>query len=166
MKLGVIADSHDNLPLVREAVLYFNEEDPVDAVVHAGDYVAPFTLREFAKLKAPFNGVFGNNDGERAGINAVMPQIVQPPLRLVLGGKKIVVTHEPERLTEADRKAADIVIFGHTHNKLVEQTENKLVLNPGELGGWLTGNSTLAVIDLETLAVEIVYLREDCPCEQ
>ena len=160
MKLGVISDSHDNLPLIREAVQYFNEEDPVDAVVHAGDYVAPFAVRELAKLKAPFHGVFGNNDGERAGINKVMPQIVQPPLRLHLAGRRIVVTHDPERLTEADRAAADIVIFGHTHNKLVEHDNGKLVMNPGELGGWLTGNCTLAVIDLETLGVEIIYLRE------
>jgi len=160
MRLGVVSDSHDNLVLIRRAVLYFNEHEPVDAVVHCGDYVAPFAVKEFAKLKAPFYGVFGNNDGEHAGINQVMPQIQQPPLCLELGGRKIVVTHDLAKLKDDDRKAAHIIIYGHTHDAQVERN-GKLWVNPGELGGWLTGKSTVGVIDLATTDVEIVYLHEE-----
>ncbi len=154
MKLGVMADSHDNLVLIRIAVEWFNDEGAVGAVVHAGDYVAPFALKELARLSVPLHGVFGNNDGEHAGINKVMPQIVDPPLHIGLGRRKIVVTHDLEALPDAARNAADIVIFGHTHEPLVER-DGRLLVNPGELGGWLTGRSTVAVIDLETLEVEI-----------
>ena len=159
MRLGVMSDSHDNLVLIRKAVRFFNEEEPVDAVVHAGDFVAPFSVRELAKIKVPFYGVFGNNDGERHGINGVMPQIVAPPLHLELGGRRIVVTHDLAKLPGADRAAADIVICGHTHKSLVQREKNLLV-NPGELGGWLTGKCTVATIDLDTTNVEIVYLEE------
>ena len=160
MKLGVISDSHDNLPMIRKAVHYFTDEDRVDAVVHAGDFVAPFSVRELAKLTVPIYGVFGNNDGERAGISKVLPQIQEPPLHLELGGRKLIVTHDIASVNESERDAADVVIFGHTHNKLVEHRDGKLLLNPGELGGWLTGKCTIAVIDLKTLDVELLYLWE------
>ena len=160
MKLGVIADSHDNLPMIRKAVRFFNEEEPVDAIVHAGDYVAPFAVKELAKLKAPIYGIFGNNDGEHPGINQVLPQIVDPPLHLEIGGRRIVVTHDLDKLPEDTKKAAEIVIFGHTHNRKVERN-GCLLVNPGELGGWLTGESSAAVIDLETLDVEVDYFSHE-----
>ncbi|HUU69135.1 MAG TPA: metallophosphoesterase [Planctomycetota bacterium] len=160
MKLGVMSDSHDNLPMIRKAVHCFSTEEPVDAVVHAGDFVAPFAVSELAKLSVPIYGVFGNNDGEHAGINKVLPQIDQPPLHLELGGRTLVVTHDIASVSDSDRAAADIVIFGHTHNKLIEHREGKLLLNPGELGGWLTGKCTVAIIDLNTLDVELLYLWE------
>ena len=154
MKLGVIADSHDNLVLIRAAVAWFNDEVQVGAVVHAGDYVAPFAVKELARLSVPLHGVFGNNDGEHAGINKVMPQIVDPPLHIDLDTRKIGVTHDLEALPDAAGNVADIVICGHTHELLVER-DGALLVNPGELGGWLTGRSTVAVIDLATLEVEI-----------
>jgi len=160
MKLGVIADSHDNLPMIRKAVRYFNEEAPVDAIVHAGDYVAPFAVRELAGLEAPIYGVFGNNDGEHPGINQVLPQMVDPPLHLELGGRRIVVTHDIDKLPKDTKKSAEIVIFGHTHHSRINRKGNLLV-NPGELGGWLTGDSTVAVIDLDTLDVEVDYFYHE-----
>jgi putative phosphoesterase len=160
MKLGVVADSHDNLVLIRRAVGYFNDEWPVDAVVHAGDYIAPFAVREFAKLRPPVHGVFGNNDGEHAGIRKVMPQIADPPLRLELDGRTIVVTHDLETLSADDTKDADIVICGHTHSPRIERT-GFLLVNPGECGGWLTGACTVAVVDLESLDARIVTLDDE-----
>jgi len=154
MKLGVIADSHDNLVMIRKAVRYFNHDAPVDVIVHAGDYVAPFAVKELAKLNAPIHGVFGNNDGEHAGINQVLPQIIDPPLQLELGGRRIVVVHDLEKLPEDEKNAAKIVVCGHTHHRSVDRNV-RLVVNPGELGGWLTGECTVAVIDLKTLDVEI-----------
>ncbi len=41
MLIGVVSDTHDNLPLVEKAVKRLNEEK-VNLVLHAGDYVAPF----------------------------------------------------------------------------------------------------------------------------
>ena len=159
MKLGVIADSHDNLVLIRTAVAWFNNEEQVDAVVHAGDYVAPFAVKELAKLKMPLHGVFGNNDGEHRGINSVMPQIVDPPLHIDLGKRKIVVTHDLEAPPDGEWNAADIVICGHTHRPLIERND-RLIVNPGELGGWLTGRGTAAVIDLKTLEVTIKHFDQ------
>ena len=64
MLIGLIADTHDNLPMVDKAVEKLNEMN-VGLVLHAGDYVAPFVVPRFKELKAKLIGVFGNNDGDR-----------------------------------------------------------------------------------------------------
>src|SRR4030042_3920836 len=63
MLIGTISDSHDNLPLIEKAVKRLNDEK-VELVLHAGDYVAPFVIPKFKALNAKFIGVFGNNDGD------------------------------------------------------------------------------------------------------
>lgn len=44
MRIGLIADTHDNVPMVEKAVALFNREG-VSAVFHAGDYVSPFSVK-------------------------------------------------------------------------------------------------------------------------
>ena len=43
MLIGVMSDTHDNVPLIEKAVALFNDRK-VGFVIHAGDYVAPFAL--------------------------------------------------------------------------------------------------------------------------
>ncbi|MEI6171408.1 MAG: YfcE family phosphodiesterase, partial [bacterium] len=64
MKLGILSDSHDHLRALERIVARFNAEN-VDLVLHAGDFVSPFTAIPLSKLRAPLVGVFGNNDGDR-----------------------------------------------------------------------------------------------------
>ncbi|MBN2288161.1 MAG: metallophosphoesterase family protein, partial [Candidatus Glassbacteria bacterium] len=58
----------------------------------------------------------------------------------------------------------DVVIYGHTHQVVVERPQGEdtlpLVLNPGECGGWLTGDPTVALLDTDTLEVEVVSLKD------
>ena len=44
--LGIISDSHDNLPKIDAAVAKLNASR-VDLVLHAGDYCAPFAALRF-----------------------------------------------------------------------------------------------------------------------
>lgn len=44
-----------------------------------------------------------------------------------------------------------------THEIDVREGET-LVVNPGEAGGWVTGRSTVGVLDIECMEVEIVDL--------
>ncbi len=50
MNIGIISDTHDNLALIKKAVTFFNGEK-VDLVLHAGDFVSPFTALEFKNLR-------------------------------------------------------------------------------------------------------------------
>ena len=164
MKIGLVSDSHDNMPAIRKAVEVLNAEG-VGAVLHAGDFVAPFAVKEFLKVRAPFFGVFGNNDGERAGLAKLCAEIQPGPRPLELGGRKIALAHTEEAIPPALWGEAAVAVFGHTHKVVVEKglsrsssSRGSLRLNPGECGGWLTGRCTVAVLDTETLDVRVVDL--------
>jgi hypothetical protein len=150
-RVGVISDTHDNLDKVRQAIALFNSLG-VDEVVHCGDIVAQFVLVEMNRLAAPLLLVFGNCDGDRAALRSRAQEfgftLVNGPHRFVLGGKRFVVNHQPIAATDCD-----FILHGHTH-KLLHQPGAPTIVNPGEAAGWLTGKSTVAVLDTGTGAVE------------
>ncbi|MEE9212757.1 MAG: metallophosphoesterase family protein, partial [Phycisphaeraceae bacterium] len=78
MKVGVISDTHDRLPPLRRAVALF-ERLKVGALFHAGDFVAPFAAKIIAPevLSVPLHCIYGNNDGEREGLKAILPNLVE-----------------------------------------------------------------------------------------
>lgn len=161
MKIGVLADTHDRLPTFRRAVELFKRLK-VEAIFHAGDFVAPFAAKLIAPdvLSTPLHCVYGNNDGERKGLKAVLPGVVEGPLTVKLGGKTIVMHHFIDWLKPADYAAADVVITGHTHEVANASKGGKLFLNPGECCGWLHDKCTVALLDLATMKAEIVQVHE------
>jgi putative phosphoesterase len=163
MKIGILADSHDNLPMIRAAMALFRKIG-VELIVHAGDFVAPFAVRAMDSL-CRVVGVFGNNDGERAGLRKALGakgEIHPGAASLEIGGKRIVVVHSD---SDAGPLAAsgryDVVICGHSHTARVRREGSALVLNPGESGGWLTGKSTAAVLDLDTMDTALYELAAE-----
>jgi putative phosphoesterase len=161
MKIGVIADSHDRLPTLRRAVALFKRLR-VDALFHAGDFVAPFAAKLIAadEIAVPVHCVYGNNDGEKKGLKGILPQIVDGPLMVKLNGKTIVMHHFIDWLKPADYAAADIVITGHTHTIVNETKNGKLFLNPGECCGWVHDRCTVALLDLATMKAEIIEVHD------
>jgi hypothetical protein len=161
MKIGVISDTHDRMPTFRRAVALF-ERLKVQAIFHAGDYVAPFAARLIAPdvLDIPLHCIYGNNDGERAGLKATLPNIIDGPLTIKLAGRTIVMHHFIEWLKPADLNSADVVITGHTHKVINQEQDGKLFLNPGECCGWLYDRCTIAILDLETLSAEIIEVHD------
>lgn len=159
--IGILSDSHDNLDRLRTAVRVFNDAG-CDLVVHAGDFVAPFAAEELRNLRAPVKAVFGNCDGERAGLAAAfagLGEIAEAPLGFEHAGRRFGLCHldsAVEGLLAA--KAFEVIIFGHTHRALVERRDGVVLVNPGEAGGWLRGKSTVALLDPVSLAAEIVPL--------
>ncbi|MCC6751040.1 MAG: metallophosphoesterase [Deltaproteobacteria bacterium] len=160
MRIGVLADTHDRLPLIDRALALFRERG-VEVVIHAGDLVAPFAAKRLAAWTGPLHVVYGNNDGERKGLKEVLPQIQTGPLFVELGGRRILVHHFLDWCKPADLARADVVISGHTHAVAVEEREGRLLLNPGECCAWLTGRATVALLEPERLSVEIVELHRD-----
>jgi len=159
--IGILSDSHDNLTRVREAVRLFNDAD-CDLVIHAGDFVAPFTVEELRHLRAPVKAVFGNCDGERAGLAKAfegLGEIRQAPLKFRHAGLRFLVCHLDGSVEKhLASNAYDIIVFGHTHKPLAVRRDGVLLVNPGEAGGWLRGKSTVALFDPAALTVEIITL--------
>jgi len=158
MQIGLIADSHDRPDTLKAAVEYLNETG-VELVLHAGDFVAPFALAGLERLHADWRGVFGNNDGERMGLEKVSKgRIAGPWLRFEFAGRTIGVIHDEKTLGAAMVQGLDLLVCGHTHQAKVEQRDGVVMVNPGELCGYLSGRSSLAVVDLDAMQVESVVL--------
>ena len=161
MKIGVISDTHDHLPKLEEAIALLLEREP-DLIVHAGDFISPFTARKLAPIKErgiPFLGIFGNNDGERFGLRRIyepIGPIHEDPHRFEFDGRRILLTHREPLVDSLARSGDyDVVIYGHTH-QIDVRTTPCLILNPGEACGWLTGRGSVALADMRTLAAEIL----------
>ena len=158
MKIGIMADSHDNLPKIEAAVDVFNQQ-AVDLVIHAGDLIAPFTADSFLKLQAQLVAVFGNNDGEVLGLDRRFEgRIHKPPYLLLFHDLKILICHEPVAFDILTSNIFyDAIIYGHTHEHDV-QGHRPWIINPGETCGWLTGFSTVAIWDVTQDHVDIIPL--------
>jgi putative phosphoesterase len=160
MKVGIIADSHDNVPMIKRACELFNTQG-VGMVFHAGDFIAPFALNPLNDmLQCDYRGVFGNNDGERIGLHKTAEGRLSPsPAEFAAGEWKVLLAHEMPILEGvAGGGYYRLVAYGHTHRSEVQVKGNTLLVNPGECGGWLHGRCTVAIADLATLKAEIIDL--------
>lgn len=159
MKIGIISDTHDHRNYVRKSMEIFSNEG-CSWIFHAGDYVAPFIIEDIKKFKFSFIGVFGNNDGEKEGLTNVVSgfgQIENPPYSFILNDKKFLLMHKPLKL---DEKIGEyqIIIYGHTHKRLVERRGDSLIINPGEACGWLFNQPSIAILDMENEEVLVIEL--------
>jgi len=165
MLVGLVADTHDNLPMIEKAIKKLNEEN-VKLVLHAGDYIAPFVIPKLKELKAKVIGVFGNNDGDRALLKKRFAERENFEIRgnfalLVVDGLKIALLHgDEEDLLKAiiESQTFDVVVHGHSHKAEAYRKGKTLIVNPGEVCGYLTGKSTIALLDTEKREAKIVEL--------
>jgi len=165
MRIGIISDTHDNLPLIEKAVIKLNEEN-VALVLHAGDYVAPFVIPKFKALDAKLIGVFGNNDGDHKLLKKRFSECPNCEVRgrfaeVNVEGFKIALLHgdETELLDSLINCGGfDAVVHGHSHANVSRRNGKTLIVNPGEVCGYLTGKATLALLDTAKLEAEMVEL--------
>jgi len=165
MLVGLIADTHDRLPMVDKAVKKLNEEN-VELVLHAGDYVAPFVIPKFKKLRAKLIGVFGNNDGDRELLKKRFSEHEGLEMRgsfaeIVVDNLKIALLHGNEEellMALINGESFDVVVHGHTHKPEIYRKGKTLVVNPGEICGYLTGKSTFALFDTNKREAKVIEL--------
>jgi putative phosphoesterase len=131
MRVLVVSDTHlapDTLDRMPPEV--WDMARDADLVLHAGDVVHPAVLDEL-RDRAPVHAVLGNNDHALRGS---LPEV----LELELGGVRLAMTHDSGAATGRGGRmrrrfpAADVVVFGHSHDPLIEPTVDGLLLvNPG-----------------------------------
>lgn len=165
MLVGAISDTHDNLPQIEKAIKYLNEQN-VALVFHAGDYVAGFVVPKFKQLNCKLVGVFGNNDGDHELLKKRFSETTNCTIHdrfttKIADGYRIALLHgEGIELLNAiiDSGYFNAVIHGHSHNNSIEKVGKTLAINPGELCGYLTGKTTLALLDTEKNDAKIIEL--------
>lgn len=165
MLVGVMSDTHDNIPQAKKAVSRFNREG-VEHVLHAGDFISPFMIDTFEELRAPLTGVFGNNDGDRVLLerkSGMLPamKIAGTFARIDLRGMRAGLLHGNDRELLETLTACgslDLLVYGHTHRAETRREGSLLIVNPGEVYGHLTGRSTVALVDTVKRSAEIVEI--------
>lgn len=165
MIIGLMADSHDRVPAIRELLERMIERG-VGMVLHAGDYCSPFSLAPFLELNIPFAGVFGRNDGDREGLKAfaakgVGIELYESPHSLEVGDRRILLVHDLGEVAERSLESHQVIVHGFTHTQGIRELETgATIVNPGEACGWLYGTPAAAVLDLETKAIDFISLTE------
>ncbi|MBO3804348.1 MAG: metallophosphoesterase [Candidatus Brockarchaeota archaeon] len=164
MKLGIMSDTHDRLEFIGKAVEALNGEK-VDLVLHAGDFVSPFTAGKFRALKAKMVAVFGNNDGDRAFLRKKFAEIgveIKGDFALIdADGMKVGMLHgnDQDLLDALSASGAfDVLVYGHTHEASARRRGRTLLINGGEVCGYLSSRATIAVLDTRTLEHRVVEL--------
>ena len=146
-------------------MVLFNERK-VEYVIHAGDYTSPFTLKLFRELKCPYVGIFGNNDGDHELLKKRFSETENCEIRgrfaeIDADGFKIALLHgdETELLNALmNHGGFDAVVHGHAHATVSRQNGRTLIVNPGEVCGYLTGRATLALLDTVKREARIINL--------
>jgi hypothetical protein len=162
MKIGIMADSHEDMVMIAKSIEYFNQFG-VDKVIHAGDIISPITCRYFKDLKAKLIAVYGNNDGDklllREKFNMIDAEIYEPPYQLELDGKRFIIYHKHDVIEGLAKCGVyDVIIYGHTHGIDIRK-DKTIIINPGECCGLLTGKCTVAILDTRDMSVRIKELE-------
>lgn len=166
MKVCIVSDSHDHIPLLDAAVADAKTAGAT-AVVHCGDVVAPSTLHCLEKYGLPVHVIHGNNTGDLYA----MTRLAHKPGGVVrfhgmdagieLHGKRIFIVHYPHY---ARAMAAtgdwDLVCCGHSHKAEIGAQNNCAggvthLVNPGTIGGVGQAPATWVLADLDTMHFEI-----------
>ena len=159
MIIGIISDTHDHMENIRKALKIFKDRG-VNIILHAGDFVSPFTWRILKDFEGEIYAVFGNNDGDRVLLKKMYGDRIQNQIRKIeINGKKIALMHEPQMIEEiALLDSFDLIIYGHMHKVDIRKIGKTLVINPGEACGWLYGKATMVLLELDNLEPEVVNL--------
>ena len=162
MKIGVVSDTHNNLKNIEIIINIFNDER-VPIVIHTGDISNANTLEQFTKLNSELIGVYGNNDRNESGLEEVAQKnnfnFQQPPKRLSLLDREIVVFHEPDKIGQflSENQSIEVVLYGHTHRYENKIRNGVLFFNPGESAGMQKGSNAIGILDLINLEAKRIF---------
>lgn len=145
--IAVISDTHAHLDSRVADIIR-----GCDIAVHAGDICGVDVLNEMQPKTGKIYAVTGNNDPYCHISHKSLPKIID----FEVLGEKITVehghvhgfdqpSHDSLRKEHADSK---LIIYGHTHKKIVETEETPWILNPGAAGKTRThGGPSCLVIE-------------------
>jgi putative phosphoesterase len=121
--VGVISDTHGLMRPQAVAALR-----GCDLIIHAGDVGNPGVITQLAGI-APIHVVRGNVDKGDWAAELPQTELVE------VGERLFFVLHEISQL-DLDPAAAGFaaVVFGHSHQPLIETRQGVLFLNPGSAG--------------------------------
>lgn len=162
MRIAVISDTHDNVWNLEKAIGMIREEE-AEAIIHCGDFVAPFMLKRMNGAGIPVHGVLGNNDGSGFSLAQTSALLENITLSEIIGhfsdgDYNICFTHQREVAEGlACTGRYDLVCYGHTHKYRLEEAGGTPLLNPGQLMG-KNDPPSFCMVDTVTSHIRQIFL--------
>ncbi|MBA2848790.1 YfcE family phosphodiesterase [Thermosulfuriphilus ammonigenes] len=162
MLVAIISDTHDHIWNLHQAIEEINARG-AECLIHCGDLISPFMIKELSAFTGPKHLILGNNPGDVWLLSRVCNQSPEVYLHgwsatLEIDGLRLAVVHFPQMAKGlATTGEYDLVCCGHTHVYEVQQIGQTLVVNPGEILG-KEGPPTFALFDTKTRHIEKVIL--------
>jgi putative phosphoesterase len=165
MKIAIMSDCHDNWENLEKAINIANENS-CSHLLFAGDFISPLGVEILEKFKGQVKIVWGNNEAEKIG----MMKRISATKNVELCGDlfdgeisscKILMNHYP-RFAQLAAKSQeyDLCIHGHTHEYYTELIGQTVLINPGEIHGYKTGEVGFAIYDVETQDVQRIVINK------
>ena len=137
VKVGILSDTHGHLDQRIAAVIR-----DCDYAIHAGDIMGAHILEQLCP-RHDVIAVAGNNDlpgiwdRDQAEIVAALPKAAE--LELPGGPVKIEHGHRLGGFPDHDQLRWDhaevrLVVYGHTHKRIIDQAAEPWIVNPGAAG--------------------------------
>jgi len=165
MKVCILSDSHDHIPLL-DAAAEAAIEAGAEAILHCGDVVAPSTLHCLDKYGLPVHVIHGNNTGDLYTLGRLASRDENHihyhgmDAGLDLAGRRIFLVHYPHYARAlATTGDWDLVCCGHSHKVHIETVHNiqggtTYLVNPGTVGGVGRAPATYVMADLDNMTFE------------
>lgn len=145
-RIAVVSDTHD---FVSETVLSYVRT--CDYTLHAGDVCTEYYADKIRMNCRNVYFVRGNNDGEWASL-------IRKEQFFAIDGVTFFMVHniyDMRRSATAWMNYAKVVITGHTHIYQLRSKNKQIWLNPGSCTRGRDGNTTMAILTLESGRVTV-----------
>ena len=150
-RIAIISDTHGH---INQNIIDTIKD--CDRIIHAGDICGAHVLTQLHEICPQLTAVTGNNDcadlwdiSETSIVNA-LPAIAE----IELPGGTVAIEHghrhgihQPDHASlRASHPQARVIVYGHTHTMLVDDSETPWVINPGAAGETRTGGGASCMI--------------------
>ena len=165
MKFAIMSDCHDNWVNLEKAVNIANEKK-CSYLLFAGDFISPLGIDLFEKFRGDVKIVWGNNEAEKNGMMKRISATKNVELcgdlfEGIISGCKIFMNHYPRfAQLAAKSKEYDLCIYGHTHEYYSELIGQTLLINPGEIHGYKTGEVGFVIYNMDTNETQRVIINK------
>lgn len=158
MKIIAVSDTHGDKGIL-ETIL--NQQPDADGYFYAGDS----ELTADDPIFTTYHAVLGNMDFDPEFPLKTTVKIDDATIFMTHGHRYGVNFHLDGLITAAQAVAADIVIYGHTHQLAAVQRAGMLIVNPGSIsqprGEFRSLGGTYAVIAGTTSQWTVQFLTRD-----
>ena len=150
-RIAIISDTHG---YIDENIL--KAIKGCDRIIHAGDICGAHVLTQLDNICANITAVTGNNDNANLWLDSEASVVNNLPAiaELELPGGTLAVEHghkhgmhQPDHESlRASHPHAKVIVYGHTHTMLIDDSKTPWVINPGAAGQTRTGDGPSCIL--------------------